>query len=826
MRLRPIMLHAGKTVNPKPPANEPPMSLTLDNPYLQLRLNPSTSTWSVESRGVIGPAIFDSRLSVVYSRGRQRVQALARWHPLSVSDPQQTTSPHGSLQQRVLHIGPDRNGLRFVITFAVAQQHPLLLWKIGIQNGGNRPVHIERLEMLRVGFARLSELPTTRGASPRTPLGSFRLYPARNAELAFFSQGWGSWSLSRTCRALDRPPRTRLGPLTAPMWLNPGTPRPRRRGHFASDMFAVIGDRTHRTGLLLGFLSQKQHFGSIEALLLPFTTALRMWANGDHARLDPGTRIETDWACLHFLHLDTPHPMAPYLDAAAREHHLPAHRHPTPTGWCSWYHYFQNISAGVIRHNLEAARRLRPQLPLQLIQIDDGYQTQIGDWLTFKQTFPHGPAPLAAEIRAADFTPGLWLAPFILHPRARLAADHPDWVLRNRWGLPVNAGFVWNTFTRALDLTHPAALDYVRQVIHTAVHEWGFSYLKLDFLYAAALPGRRRDPTRTRAQTLRGALQAIRRAAGEQTALLACGCPLGSALGLFDFMRISPDVAPHWLPRHFNTHLFFASETSLPAARNAAQNALTRAPLHRRWWTNDPDCLLLRPETELTLAEVQTLATVIAFTGGSLLLSDDLDRLPPERLQIAQALLPLIGQSPHLLDWLDNPIPTRLRIDLQGPAGHWHLLALFNWEDHPQDLLLRAADFSLDTQQAYHVRTFWRGETLRLPPGGERPFRDVPPHGSVVLALRPVRPMPQYLGGNLHISQGLEVAQWRPADEELAFTLTRPGLAQGHVDLYLPVAPRSVEAGNARLGAILPLHDNVYRLPLQFDRRAPIRLRF
>jgi hypothetical protein len=48
---------------------------------------------------------------------------------------------------------------------------------------------------------------------------------------------------------------------------------------------------------------------------------------------------------------------------------------------------------------------------------------------------------------------------------------------------------------------------------------------------------------------------------------------------------------------------------NLPAARNAVRNTLTRSPLHTKWFLNDPDCLLLRPTTKLTPAELQVCAT-------------------------------------------------------------------------------------------------------------------------------------------------------------------------------------------------------------------------
>jgi alpha-galactosidase len=56
--------------------------------------------------------------------------------------------------------------------------------------------------------------------------------------------------------------------------------------------------------------------------------------------------------------------------------------------------------------------------------------------------------------------PGLWLAPFILHPNAQLVKEHPDWLLRDHKNQPVTAGFGWNKLvTYALDLTQPDALS-------------------------------------------------------------------------------------------------------------------------------------------------------------------------------------------------------------------------------------------------------------------------------------------------------------------------------------------------------------------------------
>jgi alpha-galactosidase len=255
-------------------------------------------------------------------------------------------------------------------------------------------------------------------------------------------------------------------------------------------------------------------------------------------------------------------------------------------------------------------------------------------------------------------------------------------------------------------------------------------------------------------------------------------------------MRIGSDTARRWNPAFSGIETYIKAEPNLPSARNAIHNALTRAPLHRRWWVNDPDCLLLRPQTRLTLAEVQTAAAAISLTGGSMLLSDDLAALPPDRLRIAEVLLPVIDKRPRILDWLDSKTPRRLRLDLQNASGAWHLLARFNWKDQVRDLTVRLEEFDLDPQADYFAREFWSSELYRVS-AGTLSVQQVPAHGVALLAVRQIQEsQPQYLGSDLHISQGLEVVGWQPAPGGLSLSLRRPGEARGHFDLSLPQPPK------------------------------------
>jgi alpha-galactosidase len=832
------------------------MAYTLENALLQFSLDVGTARWSVASRAGFpagkGAQVDHAQVGVTYRRGRGLFQALDSWRSGQVDGPRQVASPHGPLRQLTVHSGRPQDPLSFTLIFALPEAEPFMLWQLAVENRGRQPVYLEQLELLSAGFIyknrfgprgllRLAPQPRLRAAAARPATSSDQRPsggrgPARNRspekppEPAFFGNGWQSWSYAGVYGAEDHFRRTRLGPVRVPVDVNAGTPQPGRAGLFASDMFGVLGDRAHRSALLVGFLSQRQHFGSLEAWIAGPQPALRLWANGDGARLEPGQQVATDWAYLQFLHLAESDPFGPYCQAVARAHDLPPAlgAQPIPTGWCSWYQFSSDdyrgaLSAGDVRANLEALACLRKDLPLELVQIDDGYQAEVGDWLAFNPGFPEGVAPLAGEIRAAGFRPGLWLAPFIVHPRARLAAEHPDWLLRGRFNRPVNAGYLWGTFTTALDLTHPAALEYTAEVVDTAVHAWGFPYLKLDFLYAGALPGRRSDPSQTRAQALRTGLAVIRQAAGQETTLLGCGCPLGAAIGLVDALRIGADTARRWRPYFKGFTRLIQDEPGFPSVRNATHNALTRAFLHRRWWLNDPDCLLLRPTTDLTLPEVQTAATVIALTGGSLLFSDDIPALPAERLRLAQALLPPIGKRPYVLDWFDHPTPQRLQLDLDGPAGAWQLLALCNWADRPADLALRLTDFYLDPTSEYLARSFWSGQLYRLQ-AGQLLLPAVPAHGVVLLALRPRRlHRPQYLGSDLHLSQGQEVTGWEAAPAGLRLRLARPGRACGNLDLALPRSPASARLDGRAL-AWQPSGEDFYRFGVEFEAQAILEL--
>lgn len=814
---------------------------SLSNPYLHFSFSLNSGRWTLYPQQQETPYLEDVRFGAAYSvRGRPALWSGA-FVEARAEPPVQVDSVHGRLTVLKVRGGTpplqnqkEATGLSFDVEFALPENRPFLLWRATARHLGNQPVSLDAIDLAAVGPGPARRGPGRNplqlllglGGGPEASSGALRLHPSPG-RLAFFSNGYQSWTFAGALQAGMRQPSSHFGPLGEPKRVNLRTPKVRARGHFVSDMFGAMGDQDHRTGVVAGFLSQREQFGHVEALLSSLAPSLRITAQCDGMALPPGEERATDWAYLQFVALDGPDPLAEYVEAVARENHarVPA---TTPVGWCSWYYYFDKVTEQDLTRNLDAIVKERERLPLDFVQLDDGYQAQVGDWFETNRKFPHGLSWLAQHVRERGHTPGLWLAPYIVRSDARLLHQHPDWFLRTRGGRLANAGFNWNRWCYGLDPTHPEVRAHVKRLIGTAVSEWGFPYLKLDFLYAAALPAKRHDRTLTRAQAMRLALDDIREAAGPDTFLLGCGCPLGAAVGVVDGMRISTDVAPDWGPQLFTPAIapLLRDETDFVAARNAIRNTINRQPLHRRWWLNDPDCLLVRDhDTRLTETEARSLATVIALSGGMFLLSDDMTRLSAERRRTITPLLPVLNVSARASDWIDSLMPDTLTLPLSGPAGEWLVAGIFNWDDAPRDRTLDLKTLGLAADGDYWVSDFWEGAQVRLTAGQPLTFKAMPPHSTHLVAIRQVRPGPMLVASSFHFSQGAEITVWDVSERGVCLKVELGRVDDGELRLSLPIAPKTVVMNGQALTA-QDVGGDVYAFRLNVQQAAEVEVKY
>lgn len=376
-----------------------------------------------------------------------------------------------------------------------------------------------------------------------------------------------------------------------------------------------------------------------------FQNRFRFGGDGDAMTIDVETLLDRTGATaaetlLFYADADTENALVRWSDQVAAASPIsPRLPEKRIRGWCSWYNLYAAITEENIREHLSAAATYRDTrgTDLDIFLIDDGFTPEMGDWLDVKPQFPRGMRPLLGEIADAGFTPGLWIAPFIVGNRSRLYAEHPDWVVHDRdTGMPIvqmafYGEFRWHKRSEeyyVLDITHPGAEAWIRRVFRTWTREWGACYFKADFMFFGAEYGPDRatwhEPGLSRIAIWRKMAAIIREEIGDAL-LLGCGCPLWASVGLVDAVRIGRDVGVKW--------------SGDQSAESLLRDQATRNHAAGRLWQADPDCILLRDRFhDLSDPQVASLALLAGLSGGVLMTSDHLGELTVERATLLDAL--------------------------------------------------------------------------------------------------------------------------------------------------------------------------------------------
>jgi hypothetical protein len=297
---------------------------------------------------------------------------------------------------------------------------------------------------------------------------------------------------------------------------------------------------------------------------------------------------------------------------------------PVPEGWCSWYRFLSKITEQDVVTATNVAKDEFGTADFRYVQLDDGFQKAAGDWDT-NEKFPMGHRGLTNLIHSKGYKAGVWIAPFVVGEDSDLFRTHPDWMVKRPDG---SLATLWGTHPSwggqlySLDPSLPAVRAWLADLFRKITHEWGYDYIKIDFLYfplntSGVLAGKG-----TPVSAYREALKAMRRGAGPDAYILGCGAPIGPSLGLINGNRIGPDVSTGW-----------------PGVINAARNVANRQWMHNVWWQNDPDAMVIREPLTDRQAEAWTAA--VGLSGGLVMLSDDLTKLPDERLKLAHMALPV-----------------------------------------------------------------------------------------------------------------------------------------------------------------------------------------
>ena len=285
------------------------------------------------------------------------------------------------------------------------------------------------------------------------------------------------------------------------------------------------------------------------------------------------------------------------------------------SGYTSWYNYFQKIDEQIITRDLNNLDIVQDSV--SIFQVDDGYETFVGDWTDSNpKKFPCGMAEIANRIHNKGYMAGIWIAPFSVQIKSRTYREHPDWVVRKKNGKPLLGVFAWGG-AYTLDIYNEEARTYIKEFFRVILHEWNYDMVKLDFLYSQCMYPRN---NKSRGTIMCEAMEFLRECCGEKL-ILGCGMPLGAGFGIVDACRISCDVDLAYGGKFYNK---LGVNNEIPSAQNAIKNSIFRRCLDHRAFINDPDVFFFRySNLKFNTAQKVLLAGINHIFGNVLFVSDN-----------------------------------------------------------------------------------------------------------------------------------------------------------------------------------------------------------
>lgn len=302
------------------------------------------------------------------------------------------------------------------------------------------------------------------------------------------------------------------------------------------------------------------------------------------------------------------------------------------SGYTSWYNHYQNISEKKLLNDL------KPLEGVDVFQIDDGYQTYVGDWLNINtKKFPNGLEGIVNAIHEKGFKAGIWLAPFSVEKKSDIYKNHKDWLVCDKAGNPYACGCNWSTFY-ALNIYKIEVRQYLKQVFDTIFNKWGFDLVKLDFLYSACVLNRKDKP---RGMIMADGMNLLRQLCTDKL-ILGCGVPLASAFGKVDYCRVGCDVSL----KYDDVFYMKKMHNERNSTKRTMIDTIYRRQLDGRAFLNDPDVFILRDKhVSLSKEEKENLAIINGLFGSVLFTSDDISTYDSEKLSLYNKIIDLKGKA-------------------------------------------------------------------------------------------------------------------------------------------------------------------------------------
>ncbi len=144
----------------------------------------------------------------------------------------------------------------------------------------------------------------------------------------------------------------------------------------------------------------------------------------------------------------------------------------------TWIPFGGNLNDSLMCQLADALKSTKSDLLI----IDDGWQSNYGDWVPDKRKFPNGMKPAFDYMNKQGIKGGLWVGLASVDVNSKVYKEHPEWAFRDKDGKPtyLHDG-ARGRVTMSLGSPY---YDYILQRIKDLVKENSLSYIKLDLAIA------------------------------------------------------------------------------------------------------------------------------------------------------------------------------------------------------------------------------------------------------------------------------------------------------------------------------------------------------
>ncbi|MEI8204859.1 MAG: glycoside hydrolase family 36 protein [Bacteroidota bacterium] len=420
---------------------------------------------------------------------------------------------------------------------------------------------------------------------------------------------------------------------------------------------STISDTKSKSGTFLMIKHNEKSYSNIGVLswntFMPYIHYIKnrfvISADGENKPIKPGERIEFEkiilsngesWQDLMFK----------YGTEIAKEHSIQLKEPVNLKGWSTWDYYGRVYDTKDVYKNID---KLKSVQVANIIQIDGGWWTARGDYLSVRKNLQGGMKAIADYAKSKGYKAGIHLDGFRGDKDSELFKNHPDWFLKDQDGEVICQSIdKGDTFMQYIyyDYSNPQVCEYMKNVLRTIKNDWGFSYFKIDFmrygLHESIMAEHGNNcglgkkvvtkvnsfnNSMTSVERTRAGLLAMRDGIGDAY-FLGCSAIFGPTFGIVDGLRTGADICPTFNYYEAcslqNMGNFYLNQTvvQVDADYLVVRNKDDEEP-ERAWGEN-------KFGGNTTFDEAKMWSDYVGLYGGPKISSDNLLTLRPERKKL------------------------------------------------------------------------------------------------------------------------------------------------------------------------------------------------